>query len=204
MVALFVSDENAEESDTDNDWPENGGLLSQLEGVAQSKSKKSSSSTTEKCDTIFQGIGEKDTKNESSDGAETKNEPVDPHFALMLHEKRIKDEQENEGGGDESDQKHGWLDALASNEVDEETDDDHDGTIKEGILVKEDENLVNIQSWTGISCTHGELLNASVWSIPEEFKILNFTGRDGLVAVNEDFEPILSTITLIVRAFESK
>lgn len=68
----------------------------------------------------------------------------------MLHEQRVKDEQEKEGGRQESDQKHGWPDALASNEVDEETDDDHDGTIKESILVKEDENLVNIQSRAGV------------------------------------------------------
>jgi len=94
----------------------------------------------------------------------------------MLHKKRIKDKQESEGGCEESDQEHGWLDALASNEVDEETDDDHDGTIEESILVKEDEQFVDIQSWTCVSCTHGELLNAGVWGVSEEFKVLNFTG----------------------------
>lgn len=53
LVTLFESDDNTEKGDADNDGPEDGGFLSQLEGVAQSKSKKSTGSTTEKCEAIF-------------------------------------------------------------------------------------------------------------------------------------------------------
>jgi hypothetical protein len=71
-------------------------------------------------------------------------------------------------------------------------------------LVNEYEEFVDIQSWTGVSCTHGKLLYAGVWNAPEELKILYNTGTKALVAVKVDLEPILATITLIIRPLERK
>ena len=86
VVALSESDDNEDESDAGNNCPEYFGVL-YLESVAYCKGKKSSSRTTKKCDTKFQGIGKKDTKKDASNSTETKDKPVDPIFTFMLHEK---------------------------------------------------------------------------------------------------------------------
>lgn len=160
MVALLESDDNANERDARNNGPEDGWFLRELERIANGEGKKGSSGAAKERNTVFQGVGEEDSKSKAGESAKTKDEPVDPFFSLVLHEHRVEEEQEDESGGNEGDQEDGRLDALAADEVDEETDEDHAGSPEESILVQELEQFVDIQSWTGVLGFQGELLDA--------------------------------------------